>query len=114
MIERAVQRLRALADSTRIRIMMKLRDEEANVSTLATELELNQPTVSKHLAVLKQAGMIQMRPHGAQSFYSIKDATVFSICDIVCSSIRRDLAETTSALGITKEVPGVENGNQAD
>ena len=49
----------ALADPTRRAILARLAAGEATVSELAEPFELAQPTISKHLRVLEQAGLIQ-------------------------------------------------------
>lgn len=100
MIDCAVERLRALADATRIRILMRLREGECSVNELSACLGVAQPSVSKHLALLRQAGLVRLRPEGAHSLYSIRDDTVFGICDIVCSAVRRQHNERAEALGI--------------
>ena len=65
MISLAVNRLRALADDSRISIMLSLQDAgEMGVNELAEKLGLNQPSTSKHLAVLKQAGIVGSRKAG--------------------------------------------------
>ena len=102
MIESAVERLRAIADPTRIRILMRLRAAEANVSQLSDEIGVAQPSMSKHLAQLRQAGLVKVRPEGAQALYSIRDDSVFGICDIVCSAVRQQHEERARALGFAK------------
>lgn len=99
MIERAVERLAALADATRMRIMMRLREGECNVSGLSAELQVAQPSVSKHLGVLRHAGLISVRHEGAQAFYFVRDDSVFGICDVLCGAIRRQQNEDARALG---------------
>lgn len=101
MAECAADRFRALADSTRIRILLRLREGERNVSTLAAELDIRQPSISKHLSILRQAGLVAVRHDGAQSLFSIKDATIFDMCDIVCASVRRHHEEMTDLLGLS-------------
>lgn len=102
MISLAVERLRALADETRVRIMMSLRGAgEMGVNDLAANLGLNQPSTSKHLSVLKQAGIVGSRKSGTQVFYFIKDDTVFEVCDLVCTGVRRHHQELSRSAGIS-------------
>src|SRR5690606_1541578 len=101
MIGLAVERLRALADETRVRIMLALREAgELGVNDLAEKLALGQPSTSKHLAVLKQVGIVRVRREGTQGFYSIKDDTVFGVCDLVCAGVRRHHEELGRSAGI--------------
>jgi ArsR family transcriptional regulator len=61
---------RALADPTRLRIMNLLLIESACVCDLAALLGLAQPLVSRHLAYLRSAGLVQDRRSGARVNYS--------------------------------------------
>ncbi|MBQ0897034.1 winged helix-turn-helix transcriptional regulator [Micromonospora sp. U56] len=62
---------RSLADSTRLAIVQRLAAGEARVVDLTGELELAQSTVSKHLACLRDYGLIDYRVEGRQSFYAL-------------------------------------------
>lgn len=101
MISLAVNRLRALADESRVSIMLLLRDAgELGVNDLAEKLKLNQPSASKHLAVLKHAGIVGSRKAGTSVFYFIKDETVFSVCELVCAGVRRHHEALSRSAGI--------------
>ena len=64
---------RTLADPTRRGIFEQLcRDGEQTVGTLTTHAGISQPAVSKHLGVLKQAGLVRDRPSGRQTHYSAR------------------------------------------
>lgn len=93
-----VERLRALADETRIRLLMRLREGEANVGTLVDELGIAQASVSKHLAVLRQVGLVDVTRKANQAIYRIKDESVFEMCEIVCGGVVRHLQEEQRAL----------------
>ena len=61
---------KALADPTRRAIFEHLaRDGEQTVRALTARAGVSQPAVSKHLGVLKQAGLVRDRPEGRQTFY---------------------------------------------
>ncbi len=62
---------KALADSTRLRVLRLLDEAELNVNELVEVLELPQPTVSRHLAVLLHAGLVHRRRDGQWTFYSV-------------------------------------------
>lgn len=89
MIEKVVERLSALADANRIRLLMRLKRGPANVSVLTEELEIAQASVSKHLAVLKQVGLVDVERKGTTAEYRVRDASVFELCDIVCGGVKR-------------------------
>ena len=62
---------RTLADPTRRAIFERLcRDGDLTVGALTAEAGVSQPAVSKHLGVLKQAGLVRDRPEGRQTHYS--------------------------------------------
>jgi DNA-binding transcriptional ArsR family regulator len=62
---------RALADPTRRAIFEQLcAGGEQTVGVLTVQAQVSQPAVSKHLAVLKQAGLVQDRHEGRQTHYS--------------------------------------------
>ena len=61
---------RTLADPTRRAIFERLcRDGEQTVTALTARAGVSQPAVSKHLGVLKQAGLVRDRPEGRQTHY---------------------------------------------
>ncbi|MFY1633272.1 ArsR/SmtB family transcription factor [Solwaraspora sp. WMMB335] len=62
---------RSLGDETRLRIVARLAAGEARVVDLTGELGLAQSTVSKHLACLRDCGLVDYRVEGRQSFYAL-------------------------------------------
>ena len=65
-------RFKALADPTRVAILSMLSaEDEVCVCVLTDELELSQPTVSHHLRILREAGLVQATRRGTWAFYRI-------------------------------------------
>jgi DNA-binding transcriptional ArsR family regulator len=63
----------AIADPTRRRILERLaREGEKNVSELREPFAMSQPAVSKHLRLLRKAGLVRKRTAGRNSFYSLQ------------------------------------------
>ena len=62
---------RALADETRLRILSLLRDGEVCVCHLQGSLRLPQPTISRHLAYLRKAGLAEARREGVWMHYRL-------------------------------------------
>lgn len=62
---------RSLADPARLAIIRQLADGEARVVDLTRELGLAQSTVSAHLACLRDCGLVDVRPSGRASVYSL-------------------------------------------
>src|SRR3954452_21244805 len=61
-----------LAEPTRRRILDLLLDRERPVGELVTELELSQPGVSKHLRVLREAGLVSGRTEAQRRVYGVR------------------------------------------
>jgi len=61
-----------LADPNRRRILELLRDEERPVGDLVAELRISQPGVSKHLRILRTAGLVSVRPDAQRRMYRVR------------------------------------------
>jgi DNA-binding transcriptional ArsR family regulator len=61
-----------LAEPTRRDILDLLRGHERSVGELVDELALSQPGVSKHLRVLREAGLVEVRPAGQRRVYELR------------------------------------------
>jgi DNA-binding transcriptional ArsR family regulator len=73
---------RSLADPTRRGLFERLcRDGELTVGALTAGAGVSQPAVSKHLAVLKQAGLVADRPAGRQIHYRAEPAALAPLTD---------------------------------
>jgi len=73
---------RALADPTRRAIFERLaRDGEQTVSALTAQARVSQPAVSKHLALLKEAGLVRDRQDGRQIHYTAQPARLAPLMD---------------------------------
>ncbi|HEX7075297.1 MAG TPA: metalloregulator ArsR/SmtB family transcription factor [Hyphomicrobiaceae bacterium] len=73
---------RALADPTRRAIFERLcREGDQTVSALTARAGISQPAVSKHLKVLKQAGLVRDRHEGRQTHYSVEPGALSPLID---------------------------------
>ncbi|MFW0112395.1 ArsR/SmtB family transcription factor [Rothia sp. CCM 9416] len=70
-----------IADSTRRHILQALAVERLAVGELVEELGVSQPTVSKHLKVLRTAGLVETEAVGQKRFYSITPVPLLTITD---------------------------------
>jgi DNA-binding transcriptional ArsR family regulator len=80
-----------MADPTRLKILHCLHDGERCVSEILAVVGGSQANVSKHLSVLKRAGLVSRRRDGLNVFYKIHDENVFTICRSVCDSMESRL-----------------------
>jgi DNA-binding transcriptional ArsR family regulator len=87
LLHRIAEVLKAMADPTRLKILHSLQGNERCVSDILDIVGGSQANVSKHLSVLKRAGLVESRRDGLNVFYQISDDGVFAICRSVCDSL---------------------------
>lgn len=80
---------RALSEPTRLRILNTLREGEKNVGQITEQTGCGQANVSKHLALLFEAGMVTRSTQGTAVYYGIADQATFDLCDKVCGNVAR-------------------------
>jgi ArsR family transcriptional regulator len=100
LIPRVVERFKALADDSRLRLLLLLKSAPANVSELTRATGIAQASVSKHLGVLKHVGLVACDRVANQCVYRIADDTLFDMCEIVCSGVVRQARAEHAALGL--------------
>ena len=69
-----IETLSALAEPNRLRIVELLRVGPRPVAEICARVRLGQPQVSKHLSVLRSAGLVHVQPRGQQRFYALRAA----------------------------------------
>ena len=74
--ELAVEVFRMLSDTTRVRLLWALIDQELAVNELADRLGKPAPSVSQHLAKLRMARLVRTRREGTQVFYRVENEHV--------------------------------------
>ncbi|MBT1001318.1 winged helix-turn-helix domain-containing protein [Paenarthrobacter sp. DKR-5] len=70
-----------IAEATRRDILVSLRAGDKAVGELVEELGASQPTVSKHLKVLREAGLVTMRAQGQKRYYSLSSKPLLGIAE---------------------------------
>ncbi|MBU4352923.1 MAG: metalloregulator ArsR/SmtB family transcription factor [Nanoarchaeota archaeon] len=78
----------ALADSTRLLLLYALNEQPRNVTELATELNLPQPTISRQLKVLRERGLVQAARQGVNVQYSLTDRRLIEALDLLRAVMR--------------------------
>ena len=71
----------AVADATRRRILELLSGTELRVSDIANLFDISQPGISQHLAVLRTAGLVNVRRAGRQRLYSLNPDPLGEVAD---------------------------------
>lgn len=84
---------KALADETRQKIMDLCCCKWLNVSQIvqALDVDVSQPTVSHHLAILKEAGLVEVRKAGKETFYTLNQERLASGCCLLAEQFAPDL-----------------------
>lgn len=91
---------KALANPLRLKIIDQLdSDEEKCVCELVESLGCDQPSVSKHLAVLKNAGLVVFRQEGTKMFYRIRTRCIKDFLACIDRVIRQDIEAKVEELG---------------
>lgn len=72
-VELAVEVFSMLADATRVRIILALRDEELSVNHLADIVDKSPAAVSQHLAKMRLGRLVKTRQDGTRVFYSLSN-----------------------------------------
>ena len=94
---------RALADPTRQQIMKLICCKWLSVGEIVEAVGVRQPTVSHHLAILRNAGLVNLRSEGKHTYYSLNQARV-ALC---CGDLIQVLApETKSASALQDLLEG--------
>jgi DNA-binding transcriptional ArsR family regulator len=91
LVELIARRFRVLGEPLRIKLLDRLRDGEASVNELTVAIDASQQNVSKHLAVLADAGVLGRRKEGTHVYYRIVDEGVLALCEQVCGSLEQQL-----------------------
>lgn len=105
LIEPVAQRFRALSEPQRLRILAALEGGAKPVHEIVAALDLSQPTVSRHLQALAEAGLVSHRRSGTSSLYFISDPLVFKLCDLMCRDVTRQAQAALRQLAQGREKP---------
>ena len=71
---------KAIADETRQKIMSECCCCWLSVNEIVEKMDVSQPTVSHHLAILRDAGLVNIREEGKQTFYTLSQERVAVCC----------------------------------
>ncbi|PKN90920.1 MAG: transcriptional regulator [Chloroflexi bacterium HGW-Chloroflexi-6] len=82
----------ALADPTRILMLYALDEHPRNVTELTQELNITQPTASRHLKILRDRGLVQPNRQGVVIQYELNDRRLIQALDLLRSVLRDRLA----------------------
>lgn len=92
-----------LADPKRILILYALADGPQRVTDLADALDAPQPTVSHHLKLLRERGLVSAEREGTSAYYSLTDRRVIEALDILRAMMADLLAHQADLLKATTQ-----------
>jgi DNA-binding transcriptional ArsR family regulator len=88
----------ALADPARLRIVEAMKSGECAVGDIVERMDIHQSGVSRHLRILTEAGIVQMRPDGQRRLYSLR-SEAFDQLDAWVAGYRRHWDSRLDRLG---------------
>jgi ArsR family transcriptional regulator, arsenate/arsenite/antimonite-responsive transcriptional repressor len=94
---------KAISDETRQKIMNICCCTSISVNEIVEKLDVSQPTVSHHLAILREADLVTVREEGKQTFYSLNQERVAFCCGQLMVKFAPE-TETTEAFKKTAEI----------
>jgi DNA-binding transcriptional ArsR family regulator len=103
-LELIAGRFKALSEPVRLRLLNLLMQGERSVGQLVEASGSGQANVSKHLALLRDTGMIGMRKEGLSTICYIADPIVGELCEMMCARLREEMERKASALAFDPSV----------
>lgn len=93
----------ALADPTRLLLLYTLAGRSCNVSELTLELGMSQPTVSRHLKVLRDRGLVTATRQGNNVLYELADRRIITALDLLRDFMRERIQYRADLVVTTKK-----------
>lgn len=88
----------AIGEPRRLQIIYALHNRPMYVTEIASELDIPQPTVSRHLGVLRQRGLVSTERDGAAMVYKLTDTRIIDIIESMRAILRDVLASQSTLL----------------
>jgi ArsR family transcriptional regulator len=88
----------AVGDVKRLQILYALHEQPRHVSALAQVLEMSQPTVSRHLAILRERSFVIAERRGPAVVYRLADVRVIEVLNIMRQLLRDNLERRANAV----------------
>lgn len=103
--------MKALSDKNRVKIVKMLQHRELCVCEIQAGLTLAQPTVSKHLRILEDAGFVESRKDGLWVNYSLANGSDNPFAATLLGNLRHWLEDDPEIKGIIEKLPGLNREN---
>jgi ArsR family transcriptional regulator len=86
-LERIAGRFKVLGEPMRLKILQAVCRQPRTVTDIVTATGSTQANVSKHLALLAAAGVLQRRKDGQRAYYGVKDRLAVKMCELVRTQV---------------------------
>ena len=93
---------KAIADDTRQKIMSACCCNELSVNEIVEKIGFSQPTISHHLAILRDAGLVAVREEGKQTFYTLNQERIAVCCGQIMLKFAPESVTTENLLKTLK------------
>ncbi len=100
-----IQVMKALSDPNRVAVLKILEQGELCVCEIQHLLELAQPTVSKHMKILEEAGLVNRRRQGTWILYSLADGEESMYAEAMLAQLKGWLQNDPTIQQMTEELP---------
>ncbi|MCX5668090.1 MAG: metalloregulator ArsR/SmtB family transcription factor [Candidatus Omnitrophica bacterium] len=90
--------LKALAHPLRLQVVEFLKNGEKNVSSIIKALAIPQSSLSRHLTILREAGVLKSRQEGTIIYYDIYDHDIFHVLRPIAEMLRKKLKKSEAVL----------------
>jgi len=90
--------LQALSHPLRLQIIEFLKSGEKNVGNIIKALGIPQSSLSRHLTILREAGVLKSRQQGTVIYYNIEDHDIFHVLRPIAEMLRKKLKKTATVL----------------
>ncbi len=100
--------MKALSDPSRVRIMKMLQHRSMCVCEIQAALSLAQPTISKHLKILEEAGLVEYEKEGLWVNYSLAEGTSSAYAATLLGNLRHWLDDEPSVKDLTERLSDFE------
>jgi len=94
---------KAIADETRQKIMGECCCCWLSVNEILEKVGFSQPTISHHLAILRDAGLVNVREEGKQTFYTLNQENIVMCCGQLMIKFALETATTEKLLKVIKQ-----------
>jgi DNA-binding transcriptional ArsR family regulator len=105
--QRHAEMCSGLGDYQRIRMLYALAERSHNVSELAVRLGLTQPTVSRHLKILRECGVVSAERHGKSVHYTTADSRIVEAMDLLRAVLTDQMRNQGKLADTATERPAV-------